>query len=475
MRRVLLIPLLGILALPGCALGPHYAHPPLPGGAAFVSVKGPDEAPLPVPDRWWEIYQDPRLEALIAEALTANQDLAAAQAHLAGARALLVRARAARLPQTQIEAKGTYGRDPSTDLVLELTGRPPVTYWIYDTLLDASYELDLFGRVRRQIEAQRAQTQAIEAARDDLKVTVAAETARAYMAVCTSGEALEVTLRDLEVVTREAQITVARQEAGAGTELDVVRAQALVAQVRAQVPGLRAQRQVALLELTALLGRSPQDAPSAVLACQRPPPLKHPLPVGDARALLARRPDVREAERQLAAATAQIGVATADLFPRVELRGFFGGIAPEISEIATNAGLAWGLGPKITWTFPNVVGPLAELTRSRAAAREALAHFNSVALTALKETEQALVSYSAELAHHEELVKLDERARRAFELAHSQYVAGAASDLDLLTAESTLISAQQLLAGSDAALAEDQIRLFKVLGGGWAGPESPRP
>jgi NodT family efflux transporter outer membrane factor (OMF) lipoprotein len=420
-----------------------------------------------MPDIWWQLYRDPLLDALIREALTANQDLAAASANLAGSRALLERARAARLPQTQTKAGGVYGRDPTTDLILELTAREPITYWIWDDLLDVSYEVDLFGYVRRSIEASRAQVAAAAAARDALKVTVAAETARAYITVCTSGEEIDVALRNLDVVTRAAAITEAQRDAGAGTELDVARAQALEADVSAQLPPLYGARRVALLELTQLLGRTPAHAPASVQICRKAPPLTAAMPVGDGRALLERRPDVREAEQQLAAATAQIGVATADLFPRVRLTGFYGGVAPEVGQLGTNIGLAWGVGPSITWTFPVMAGPLAELARTKAAAAAALAHFNSVVLTALKETEQALATYNAEIQHGTQLQTFVTRSRRAFELARTQYIAGAVSNLDLLEAERTFISAQAQLASSDAALADAQIRLFKALGGGW--------
>jgi outer membrane protein TolC len=169
-------------------------------------------------------------------------------------------------------------------------------------------------------------------------------------------------------------------------------------------------------------------------------------------------------------------VATADLFPRVTINGFYGGVAPEVGQLGTNAGLAWGIGPAITWTFPNMVGPLAEVARARAASAAALAHFNSVVLTALKETEQALVAYNAELEHHDELRRLLDRSRRAFELARTQYVAGSVSNLDLLTAEDQLIAAEGQVALSDAAVADDQIRLFKALGGGWkTTPTAPMP
>jgi len=457
-------------ALTACVVGPNYIAPKAPTGAKapLVSFSASAETTAPTPQAWWQLYRDPVLDRLLDEAFAANYQLKAAEANLGAARAILEAARVARFPATQVSAGGTYGRDPTTDLILELTGRRPITYWLYDDLLDTSYEIDLFGHVRRSIEAARANAGAVAAARDALKVTVAAETTRAYAQVCALGEQIGVAEHDLEVVSEEEHITLARHDAGATSDLDVVRAQALVAQVQATLPPLRGERRAALFELTALLGRTPSAAPDAVQSCVVTPHLSSRVPIGDGTLLLRRRPDVREAERQLAAATAQIGVATADLFPRISLTGFYGGASDQIGQLGTNNGLAWGAGPGISWAFPNLGGPLAQIHRAKSAAAAALAHFDAVVLQALKETEQALSRYRAELDHHQELLVLRASSRRAVELARSQYAAGAVSDLDVLTSEQTLLAADAMVAASDSDLVEDQISLFKALGGGWA-------
>jgi NodT family efflux transporter outer membrane factor (OMF) lipoprotein len=465
-------PRVGLLLTPallaGCAVGPDYHPPAIPAGATgrFVSTD-PAVAEAPLPNDWWVLYQDPELNRLIARAFAANTDLKVAEADLAAARAVLEHARNGLFPQTNLQVAGTYGRDPTTGEILELTGREPQTLWIYDDLLDASYELDLFGHVRRTIEQARDSAEAVAAARDDLRVTIAAETARAYGEVCTYGEQIAVAQRALDLATRQYRIVQQRFAAGGGTQFDVTRQGVVVAQQQAALPPLEGQRRAALFELADLLGETPAHAPQEVLSCQSPPELSAPVPVGDGAALLARRPDIREADRKYAAALAGVGVATADLFPRVTINGFYGGAATAIPLLGSNSGLVWGVGPAISWSFPNLYGQFAQLAQARAQSRAALAGYDSVVLQALKETEQALTIYESELEQHAALAQADAEATQAFAQAEDQMAAGAISALDLLTAEQTLISADAALAASNTTLVQDQIGLFKALGGGW--------
>jgi NodT family efflux transporter outer membrane factor (OMF) lipoprotein len=471
MRQGLLPALLTPLALIACAVGPDYRQPVAPAGAAapLVSPSPAAETPDQPPDDWWRLYDDPRLDALIAEAFAANTDLAAAQANLSAARAVLEASRAGRYPTTTAKAGAIHGRDAATDEILEIVGAPPQTIWVFDDLLDVSYELDLFGRVRRSIEASRADAQALAAARDALKVTLAAETARAYAQICTLGEQIAVARHSLAVVAREADITVQRHDAGANSTFDVLRAQGLVAQTRAAIPPLEGQRRSAIFQLAALLGRAPSRAPTEVEACVSAPRLSGLIPVGDGASLLKRRPDVRQAERRLAAATARIGVATADLYPRISLGGLYGAVGSDVSDLAAERGLTWGVGPTVSWSFPIQSAPRARIRQARAATAAALAGFDSAVLQALKETEQSLATYGAELDRRQALADAQGAAQRAFALAHDQFLAGSLSTLELLTAEQSLIAADTAVAASDAALAQDQIAVFKALGGGWEG------
>ena len=467
---------LGVLiaSLAACRVGPNYHAPALPTGteAPLVSLNTAAETPAPPPDAWWRLYEDSRLDALVQEALQANRTLVAADANFAAARAAMSAVHAERYPSTAIVAGGIYGRDAMTDEILELTGRPPKTVWLIEDIFQAAYEVDLFGRVHRAIEAANANADAVAAIRDEVRVVVAAETARAYAAVCALGEELQVANHSLEVVSHEAEITEKRHQAGANSVFDVTRAQALVAQVRSAIPGLQGQRRAALFELTALLGRTPAKAPK-IDECVTPPRLAALIPVGDGSELIKRRPDVRQADRRLAAATAEIGVATADLYPTIRLVGLYGGAAPRVSQLTTNAGLTWGVGPSISWTFPNMAAPRARVRQAKAEQVAALASFDAVVLTALKETEQALAVYSAALDNRQALGDAQEKVHTAFNIAKDQFGAGALSNLDLLTTEQSLVAVDAAVASSNAQLVQDQIAIFKALGGGWRNESQP--
>jgi NodT family efflux transporter outer membrane factor (OMF) lipoprotein len=459
--------------LSACAVGPEYQPPapPKDATAPLVAAQSQVASSQEAPDAWWRLYDDDKLDALIGEAFAANADLKVAQANLAGARAIYLAARAGRLPSTHLALGVDYGRDAVTDEILELTGRRPRTFWFYEGLFDVNYEVDVFGHVQRSVEAADAGAAASEAQRDAVRVTVAAETARAYAQICAFGEQIAVSRRSLGLVTRETEITRKRHEAGAGSEFDVVRSEALVEQVRATLPPLEGQRRAAEFQLAALLGRTPADMPQDLEACESPPQLKALLPAGDGATLLRRRPDIRAADRRLAVAVAQIGVATADLYPRFSLSALYGSIATPWPQFGTVNGQTWAVNPAIDWSFPIQAGLRARVMQSEAGAAAALASFDSAVLTALKEAAQALSEYSSEVDHHAALVAAQEKARRAFELAKGQFVAGAVSHLDLLTSEQALVAADAAVAASDLAMVQDQIAVFKALGGGWKGIE----
>ena len=457
------------IALVACRAGPDYHAPSPPPDAEtpLVSVNPKLETAEPLPDAWWRLYSDSRLDELVQDALNANHDLAAADANFAAARAALSATRAARYPSTELALQGVYGRDPTTEEIIEIGGHGPQKLWLFADIFQVAYEVDLFGRVRRSIEAAGANAGSVAAARDGVRVIVAAGTARAYASICALGEELDVAHHSVEVVKREADISEQRYEAGGGSRFEVERAQALVAEVAATIPSLEGERRATIFELAALLGRTPAQAPLDLESCVTPPRLTGLIPVGDGRALISRRPDVRQAERRLAAATAQIGVATAELYPTIRLIGFYGGAASEVPQLATNVGEVWGIGPTISWTFPNQAGPRARVRQAKASQAAALAAFDEVVLTALKETEQALSTYGAALEHRRALTEAQERIHRSFEIARNGYGAGSTSYLDVLTTEQSLVALDAEVAASDAELIQRQIDLFKALGGGW--------
>jgi len=469
MFRTLLLATSALLTV--AAAGPNYVRPTPPASADGAFIKAP-AAPVTQgePDQaWWRLYQDPVLDRLIADAFAANTDIRVAVANLDRARALLRESRSGRLPQTNVGAGATYGRLPETQRAAGVQRDD----WSFDTGLSVSYEVDLFGRVGRSIEAARGDAQAAEAARDAVKVAIAAETARAYADASSAVERLAVADRTLGLLDKVVTLTGKRFEVGRTSALDVSRASALREQQRATLSPLRAQRDAALFRLATLTGRAPADLPAEVGARKLTLRLDRPIPVGDGRGLLARRPDVREAERKLAAETARIGIATADLYPRISLGGSFGSTGPSIGDMFTGGPLRWLLGPLLSWNFPNQEAGRAKIAQARASTQAALAGFDGTVLRALEETETALSAYGHELERREALREAAAQAQTAANISRAQLREGRVDFLIVLDAERTSASADADLAASDARIANAQVDLFRALGGGWQ-EEAPK-
>lgn len=490
MKRLVVLPILAILTLTACAAGPDYRQPPPVTHAAgpFVSAPSAETVAAEAPDDWWRLYNDPVLTRLIERALVANTDLRQAEANLARARATLGEARTALLPTTTTSAGAAYGRSVSADsaagasaaehaALANVPGADPSVFgpttpkaaWSYQAGFDMAYQVDLFGRVRRSIQAARADAESQAAARDAVRITVASDVARAYLDGCVYAEELDVARRNLALAKNDLDLTQQQVTAGTLSDLETARARTVLEQAEAAVPPLEGLRSADLFALAALIGLAPKDIPEEASRCSAPPKLANPIPVGDGTALLLRRPDVREAERTLAAETARIGVATADLYPSVSLGGSIAAAAPQSANLLGYDYTSYSLGPLISWNFPNILATRARIREARASAQAALAGFDGSMLTALKETEQALATYGAELRHNAALARAREASRTAYTLVSARFRAGTISQLDLLTAEQTLIQAEQALAQSDQSLVEDQVAVFKALGGGWKG------
>jgi NodT family efflux transporter outer membrane factor (OMF) lipoprotein len=459
-----------LVVLAGCAVAPSFHAPARPATGVFVAAKPAAAAPGPPPDRWWELYEAPEINDLVQQALRHNSDLRIAAADLAQARGALLAARAGLFPTTSGSFGPAWGKSTTTNLVLGTALRPR---WFYSAAYDASYEVDLFGRINRGIQAAKADVAARAAAEDFVRVTVAAETTRAYVDACAWAEQIAVAKKSLELVSQTARITADQVRLGSASEFDLARATTLVEQTRATIPPLEDAWRASLFQLAVLTGRPPEQIDAAAARCTKPPTLTAPLPVGDGTSLLRRRPDVREAERNLAAATARVGVAVAELYPVVTLNGSVSGVSTRIDQLFSRRGLSFSLGPLISWSYPNVVAEVGRLRQAKAVASGALAQFDKTVLGALQETETALSAYAAELDRHKALAAARDQAQVAFDLARMRYLGGAASYLDLLTAETTLVSADQDVAASDQRLASNQVSVFKALGGGWR--QAPKP
>ncbi|WP_200940694.1 efflux transporter outer membrane subunit [Sphingomonas sp. Leaf339] len=462
--KSLLLATLSALTLAACAAGPDYIAPITPptAAAAFATANAATTATAPVDDDWWRMYRDPVLDGLVADALAANTDLRVAVARLDSARASLRGAKADRQPQVDAGASGNYAR---TSQLQNLPGfdRERATY---DVGLDVSYEVDLAGRVRRNVEAARGDVGAAQADADAVRVSIVAATTRAYVDAASSAERLAVAERIVDLLAKSTTLTGKRVEAGRAAKLDEVRIAALRDQRAALVPQIAAERQAALFRLATLTGRTPQELPAAVGARTTTPRLVQPIPVGDGAAFLARRPDVRAAERRLAASTARIGVQTSQLYPQISLGGSIGSTALSMGDIFTGGPIRWLLGPLLNWSL-NQSAARARIAGAEADTRGALASFDGSVLNALEETETALSNYARELDRRMRLQSAHDNAATAARITRARQREGQIDFLIVLDAERTFADADADLAVADARIADAQVDVFRSLGGGW--------
>ena len=456
---------LAALAVSACAVGPDYVAPPPRSASSgpFLSANRPAFTPTPLPADWWRLYNDPVLDGLVGDALAANTDLRQALARVEQARASLRGARADRLPQASIAAGTTYGRLPESQVPAGARRED----WSNDAGIDIAYEADLFGRVRRENQAARADLAASQADADAARVMVVADTTRAYADAASGAARLRVAREIVDLLDRSLTLTRKRHADGLEDGLAVARIATLREQRAADIPALEAERQAALFRLATLTGRTPAELPP--IAGERSVALEidQPLPVGDGAGLLARRPDVRAAERRLAAETARIGVATADLYPRITFGGSIGSTGPNLGDIFTGGPLRWLLGPLLNWSL-NREAAHARIDAAKADTHGSLAAFDGTVLTALQETETALATYAGAIERRRALQSASEQAERAARIVRAQQREGTLNSLDRLDAERTLAEAKAQLAEQDAEVSRAQIDVFRALGGGWA-------
>ncbi|MEC3948083.1 efflux transporter outer membrane subunit [Sphingobium sp. HWE2-09] len=465
MTRTFIPLLLGASALTACAAGPDYHVPatPITAAAPFIGAANPAVSRATTQDRWWTLYGDPLLDTLVGDALAANTDIRVAVARIERARASLRGAKSDRLPQSSLGASGTYNR---TSAAQSLPGIDREN-WVLDGGLDLSYEVDLFGRIKRGVEAARGDLAAVQADADGVRVAVIADTVRAYLDVTATAERLAVAQRTVGLLDQSIRITSARFDVGRSDRLDIIRVTTLRDQQKAAIPSLQADRDAALFRLATLTGRTPQQLPDAVRAATRTPQLTQPIPVGDGQALLARRPDVRAAERRLAADTARIGVATADLYPRITLGASVGTTALGGGNLLGGGPLNWVLGPLISWAFPNRQAIRARIGAAKADGAASLATFDGTVLQALEESERALSAYAHAIERAQILTAARDEAARAARISLARQREGRVDFLTVLDAQRTLAGTETDLATATRALSFAQVDLFRALGGGW--------
>jgi multidrug efflux system outer membrane protein len=455
-----------VVWLAGCSVGPDYQEPSSPTVPDYENAPGEGATPEPAAILWWREFGDPRLVELVDRAVAGNYGVREATALLREARALYAQETFDLAPT--LTADGSYTRQLLSNATF-LGGVPRAdrTFGFFSAGFDAAWELDVFGRVRRSVEAASAEVGAAEASRGDVLLSLLAEVARNYFELRGARYRLQVASQSARIQEETLQLTTARLEAGRGTELDVARARAELQSTRALLPSIETEILQAKNRLAVLEGVPPQGFVLETGAPAPPEALPNLVAIGRPADLLRRRPDVRLAERRLAAATASIGVATADLFPRVTFSGTFGPQATSIPALFQAGAAAYTYGPTLSWAAFDLGRVAARIRAADAKAEANLDRYQETVLQALEDAENALVRFGRERSRRDVLVEAVSASERAAALADLRYRGGATDFLTSLDAQRTLLGLQMQLAESQTRTVTALVALYKALGGGW--------
>jgi NodT family efflux transporter outer membrane factor (OMF) lipoprotein len=469
-NQLLRLALLAI-ASGGCAVGPNYQRPAVSAPTHWSAPLAGGETNAPIDlAAWWENFHDAELDSLISRAVLSNPDLQIAQARVREARAQYGIAAANFLPT--VDAAGSYARTKTSQHQPVLGSLPipanvPFENDVYQAGFDASWEIDVFGGTRRATEAARAGVAASEFGRRDTLVTLLGEVARNYVDARGFQRRLAIANENIKAQSSALAITQDRFDKGLTSDLDVQQAGTLLATTKAEVPSLQTSLQAAIHRLDVLLGLPP-GALQAELSQVAPIPAALPeVPVGLPSDLMLRRPDMQRAERQLAAATANIGVAQADLFPKFFLTGAAGFESVSASDWFTGRSRLWSVGPTVQWRIFDAGRIRANIRVQNARQEQALATYEQTVLTAFEEVENGLVAYANEQIRCRSLAEAVASSQKSLDLANKLYANGLTDFLHVLDAERSLYQAQDALVQSERTVSANLDSLYKTLGGGW--------
>lgn len=461
---------LSALLLAACAIGPDYHEPPrVNTGGSWTQ---PDETPQADIDlsNWWTSLGDPTLDRLVTAALSDNIELRQAQARILEARALRDRAAGGYTPSLDASSSVTRRRQ-SENGPLPVGSIPGIDrdQTIYDVGFDAAWEIDLFGRTQRTVESAEATVQAAQADAINARISVAAEVARSYLTLRGAQRELAARQASVKTLKRNLDLVGKRFEVGDLAQADVDTAQARLAVADAALPGIRARQRAAVLGLGVLLGAPPEQELN-LLNTPAPDIVLTRFPVGERADVLRRRPDVRAAERRLAASAAAIGVATAELFPKLVIGANGGFQSLSLSSLFTSASQAFSIAPMISWRLFDGGRVRAEIRASEARQQKAALAYEQAVLTALGDAERALSNYRLGLDAVQRQHAAVEATRRSYGHAQARFEAGDIALTDLLNEERMLRDAEDAYVRTYTATAIDLIALHKALGGGWDVP-----
>jgi len=452
-----------ILVIVGCTVGPDYhkqgANVPLTWLGKTESIK--DSSDYSELVHWWTGFNDPNLTSLVERSINTNLDALGAQARIRQARA--ARGIAAGGLWPTVDASGTYARGR-----IPVSGNPdPPTRNLFQTGLDAAWELDVFGGVRRNVEAAEADIQfAIEDHRDVL-VTLVSEVALNYIELRGFQQEIVIARNNLEAQQETAELTHKKFQGGLTGTLDVANADAQVATTASQIPQLEAAAQQAIYNLSVLLGLEP-TALLKELSPTNPIPLSPPqVPIGIPSELLRRRPDIRRAEAAIHSATARIGVATADLYPKFSLTGSVNFQNDQLQGLINSKNRFWTVGPAVDWQIFSAGRVRSNIELQKALQQESMLTYQKTVITALRDVEKALVAYAKEYERHKTLADAVAHNRKAVDSATQLYERGLTDFLNVLVAQRSLFVSEDALVQSTRNLSTDLVALYKALGGGW--------
>jgi multidrug efflux system outer membrane protein len=465
----------------GCLVGPNYRMPHAEVPAAFGNAGGRSQTRPPTTQAsvidqnqppwidWWTKFGDAELDSLVARAVTANHELKIAAARVQEARAEQRISESRLYPTVDISAALFKSRGSAAGFGFPY-GLPGVENNLFQIGFDATYEIDLFGGVRRSVEAATAMTEASEDERRGVQVTLLGEVARDYVGLRALQRRLAVARANLQDQHKTLDIVQRRLKNGLTTTFDLVRARAQVEATESSIPPLEAAIEQTVHAISVLLGEAPLALSDELSAGAPIPPVPPKVPVGMPGDLLRRRPDIRRAERVLAAVTAEQGVATADLFPRLIIGGTAGVQSRHLGQLFDQHDPSSGFyaaGPLAKWTIFDGGKRLANIDRSKAQVAAAASAYEATVLAALQDVENALTAYAHDQSRRDALVTLDAENDRAVRIAQAEYAQGLITLLDVLEVQRNRYAGQDALAQADQAVAADLVAMYKALGGGW--------
>jgi len=476
-RVVYLGLMLCLMVMAGCAVGPDFQPPQVQVPDAWYGpTTMPSEESAASVERnvaeWWKVFQDPTLTSLVERAIESNLNMKLAEARIRQAQAARRRDLSGIGPT--VSATGSFRRSSSFVTTTSPVGpgaseskTEEVISNQYEAGFDAIWELDIFGGVRRGVEAADADLQASVETHRDVMITLAAEVARNYIDLCAFQQRVAVARQNLKAQQHSAELTRQRFQAGFVSRLDVANADAQVATTSAQIPLLEASSRQAIYNLSVLLGHEPAALMQELSAASDIPAAPPSVPVGVPSELLRRRPDIRQAEAEIHAATARIGVATADLFPKVILSGSIGYRASDLDSWFDRISRLWSFGPAVSWQIFDASRIRSNIEVQKALEEQSVIAYQQTVLAALQEVENMLIASAKEQEHRKALAEAVAANQKAVELATELYTQGQTDFLNVLQAQRSLYVSEDALAQSTRTVSTNLVALCKALGGGW--------